>query len=134
MDELRLVKDEKEIALMREAGAITATATTDAMRATRPGMKEYELDAALRYRFIQRGARDEGYCAIIPSGDNIRYAHYSANQNTLMDGGWVLLDGAPDYHYYTSDIGRMWPINGTFSSEQRIFTGTCCGITSRSWR
>lgn len=119
--ELRCLKSDKELELMRRAGTLTADAVCEAMRSTQAGVMEYQLDAIMRYHFIAGGARDRGYIAICSSGKNIPYPHYGGNYNELTD--WVLCDCAPDYHYYTSDIGRMWPINGRYSEEQRAIYG-----------
>src|SRR5258708_31303157 len=85
-----------------------------------PGAYEYELDAAARYVFLVTGARLEGYRSIIAAGTaNIANMHYYRNMSKLDGGQMVLMDYAPEYHYYTSDIGRMWPVNGKFSPSQR---------------
>ena len=123
LDELRLIKSEREIALMRKAGQLSALGVIEAMRGTKPGVIEYQLDAIMRYHYLANGARDAGYRAIIAGGDNAWYGHYSANNCPLQDGDLVLVDCAPDYHYYTSDIGRMWPVNGTYSPAQRELYG-----------
>ena len=123
LDDLRLIKSEQELALLRKAGKLSALGTIEAMRSTRPGVIEYQLDAVMRYHFLVNGARDAGYHAIIAGGDNAWYGHYSANDCPLLDGDLVLVDCAPDYHYYTSDIGRMWPVNGHYSPVQRELYG-----------
>jgi Xaa-Pro aminopeptidase len=123
MDELRLVKSPQEIALLRRAGHLTAIGVKEAMRSTRPGVMEYQLDAVMRYHFLAGGAGDRAYHAIIAGGVNAFYGHYGANDSELKDGDWVLVDGAPDYHYYTSDIGRMWPVNGRYTPVQRALYG-----------
>ena len=90
------------------------------MKSTRPGVFEYQLDAAARYVFLAGGARLEGYRSITASGtDNIWNMHYYRNTATLKDGDLVLMDFAPEYRYYTSDIARMWPVNGKYSPVQR---------------
>ena len=90
------------------------------MKSTRPGAIEYQLDAAARYVFLVNGARLEGYRSITASGtDNIWNMHYYRNLDSLKDGDLVLMDFAPDYRYYMSDIARMWPVNGKYSPEQR---------------
>jgi Xaa-Pro aminopeptidase len=92
----------------------------EAIRSTEPGVYEYQLDAAARYVFLVNGARLEGYRSITAAGtDNIRNSHYYRNTSELQDGDLVLMDYAPDYHYYVSDIGRMWPVNGTYAPWQR---------------
>ena len=123
LDEMRLVKDEQEVAVLREAGAICADALTACMRATAPGVMEYQLAGVLEYRYRVSGARGASYHPIIAGGTNAWYGHYNANDAPLADGDLVLLDCAPDLHYYTSDITRMWPVNGTYSDAQRALYG-----------
>jgi Xaa-Pro aminopeptidase len=123
LDDLRLIKSEQELVLLRQAGKLTALGIIEAIRSTRPGVIEYQLDAALRYHYLNNGARDAGYNAIVAGGDNAWYGHYSANNCPLRDGDLVLVDCAPDYHYYTSDIGRMWPVNGQYSPVHRELYG-----------
>ena len=123
MDELRLIKSPAEIELLRRAGHLTAVGTIEAMQSTLPGVMEYQLDAVMRYHYLAGGAKDRGYHAIVASGENAFYGHYCENDCQLKDGDLVLVDCAPDYHYYTSDIGRMWPANGTYSDAQRAIYG-----------
>ena len=123
MDELRLIKSPAEIALLRRAGHLTAVGVIEAMRSTRPGVMEYELDAVMRYHYLAGGAKDRAYNAIIAGGENTFYGHYFAKDCPLTDGDIVLADCAPDYHDYTSDIGRMWPVNGAYSGVQRTIYG-----------
>lgn len=123
MDELRLVKSPREVELLRRAGLLTATGLTEAIRSTRPDVMEYQLDAVLRYHYLAGGAGDRAYQAIIAGGANAWHGHYSSNNCALKEGDWVLGDCAPDYHYYTSDIGRMWPVSGTYAPWQRALLG-----------
>ncbi len=120
---MRLVKSPSEIALCRRAGQMTARGLCDAMRATRPGVTEYQLDAILRYHYIAAGARGTGYHAIVAGGINAWHGHYNLNADVLKDGDLVLVDCGPDYHYYTSDITRIWPVNGTYTLAQRVLYG-----------
>jgi Xaa-Pro aminopeptidase len=120
LDELRSVKSPREVALVRRASQLAGLGMMAAMRSTEPGVYEYQLEAAARYVFGVNGARLDGYRAIVASGnENIWNAHYYRNSRRLEDGDWVLMDYAPDYRYYVSDIGRMWPVNGRFSPWQR---------------
>lgn len=123
LDEHRLVKSPAEIALLRRAGELTAIAMREAIRSTRPGVMEYQLDAVMRYHYLAGGAKDRGYQAIIAGGANVWHAHYSSNDCELKSGDLVLCDCAPVYRYYTSDIGRMWPVNGKYSAAQRSLYG-----------
>ncbi|HZT41699.1 MAG TPA: aminopeptidase P N-terminal domain-containing protein [Chthonomonadaceae bacterium] len=123
LDAMRLIKSPREVAIMRRAGELTARAVVEAMRSTRPGVMEYELGAVADYVFRVNGARMEGYRAIIAGGKNIWYAHYYRNDCPLLDGDLALMDYAPDVCNYTSDIGRMWPVNGVYSPVQRELYG-----------
>jgi len=123
LDELRLIKSPREIARMRRAGELTALGVCEAIRCTRPGVGEWQLGAAAEFVHRVGGARGEGYRAIIASGENIWHAHYYRNDALLKDGDVVLMDYAPDFEYYTSDIGRTWPVGGRFSDSQRELYG-----------
>ena len=120
LDELRSIKSPREIALIRRASELAGLGIMEAIRSTRAGLFEYHLDAAARYVFLVNGARLEAYRSITASGtENIWNMHYYRNTGELKDGDLVLIDYAPDYRYYVSDIGRMWPVNGKFTKEQR---------------
>jgi Xaa-Pro aminopeptidase len=120
---MRLIKSAGEIALLREAGHQSAEALRDTMKATRPGVMEYELAALLQHRYLASGSRDHAYAPIVATGKNIVDPHYCANNSKLEDGELVLVDCAPDFHYYTSDITRIWPVNGTYTPTQRNLYG-----------
>jgi len=120
LDELRSVKSPREIALVRRASQLAGLGVLEAMRSTEPGAWEYQLDAAARYVFLAHGARLDGYRSITASGtSNIWNGHYYRNDSPLRDGDLVLMDYAPDYRYYVSDVGRMWPVNGRYAPWQR---------------
>ena len=84
---------------------------------------EYQLEAVAHFIFRMNGARGPGYSAIVGGGTNAWMGHYSANADPVVDGDLVLMDVAPDYHYYTSDVARMWPVNGKYSPDQRDLYG-----------
>jgi Xaa-Pro aminopeptidase len=120
LDEMRSIKSPREIAMVRRASQIAGLGLMEAMRSTEPGVTEYQLDAAARYVFLVNDARLEGYRSITASGtENINNMHYFRNTQTLKDGDLVLMDYAPDFRYYVSDIGRVWPVNGKYSAQQR---------------
>jgi Xaa-Pro aminopeptidase len=120
LDELRSVKSPREIALIRKASELAGLGMMEAIRSTEPGVTEYQLEAAARYVFIVNGARLDGYRSITAAGNvNINNMHYYRNSDVLKDGDWVLMDYAPDFRYYVSDIGRMWPVGGTYAPWQR---------------
>jgi Xaa-Pro aminopeptidase len=123
LDELRGVKSANEIALLRRAGGLSAEVVTAAMKVCRPGLLEYQFGALAQRIYLDAGARGPAYRQIIASGPNVWYGHYFRNDAVLADGTWVLMDTAPDYRYYTSDIGRMFPVNGVWSPVQRELYG-----------
>jgi len=119
IDEMRLVKDDHEAGLMARAGAISAQAHVRAMRATRPGMREYEIEAELLYEFRRNGAQFPAYTPIVASGPQACVLHYSANDRQIEDGDLVLIDAGCEYDGYAGDISRTYPANGRFSAPQR---------------
>lgn len=124
LDELRSVKSSREIALIRRASKLAGLGLLEAMRSTRPGLSEYELDAAARYVFLVNGARLEAYRSITAAGtDNIWNMHYYRNNSALKAGDLILMDYAPDYHYYASDITRIWPVSGKYGPIQMELLG-----------
>ncbi len=119
LDSLRTLKSPEEIAVIRKATEIAGLALMEAMRSTEPGVFEYQLDAAAKYIFYTNGAQGDGYASIIGGGTNAYFGHYFQKADKLKDGDMVLMDYAPDYHYYTSDVTRMWPVNGKYTEEQK---------------
>lgn len=118
LDDLRNIKSNAEINMIRKASIIAGHGLMEAMRCTRPGTYEYQLEACARFVHQANGARRDGYCAITGGGTNAWMGHYSRNNDALKSGDMVLMDFAPELRYYTSDITRMWPVNGKFSDEQ----------------
>jgi Xaa-Pro aminopeptidase len=117
--ELRLFKTGKELDLMRHACSISAEAHVEAMKSTRPGMREYQLQAVLEFMFKYHGASDSAYGSIVAGGNNAVILHYTSNRDTLKDGDLVLVDAGCEYMGYASDITRTWPVNGKFTEAQR---------------
>ena len=115
---MRLRKEPEEIAVMRESARIAAEAHQRAMRACRPAMMEYELEAEILYTFIRHGA-GWAYPSIVGGGDNSCILHYTENNAPLRDGDIVLIDAGAELDGYASDITRSFPVNGRFSGEQR---------------
>ena len=119
LDEMRLFKDDHEQALMQRAADISGRAHERAMRATRPGMFEYELEAELLYAFRRSGAQSPAYSSIVASGANACVLHYNANNARMRDGDLVLIDAGCEFDSYASDITRTWPVSGRFSAPQK---------------
>ena len=126
LDEIRAVKSPREIALVRRASQLAGRGLIEAMKSTRPGVFEYQLDASARYVFLAGGARLEGYRSITASGtDNIWNMHYYRNTAQLKDGDLVLMDFAPEYRYYTSDIVRSGRSTPSTVRRNESFSSSC---------
>jgi Xaa-Pro aminopeptidase len=121
--QMRLLKSPQEIAVMRRSGQLTALAVCEAMKATQPGVYEYQLGAVAEYVYRLNGSRGASYRPIIATGENIWFLHYYRNTSPLKSGDWVLMDVAPDVANYSNDIGRFWPVNGKYSDLQRQMYG-----------
>ncbi len=119
LDDMRLVKDSHELAVMRRAAQISALAHRRAMAACRPGVREYELEAELLYTFRKHGAQAPAYGSIVAAGANACVLHYPAGNATARDGDLILIDAACELDGYASDITRTFPANGRFSAAQR---------------
>jgi Xaa-Pro aminopeptidase len=117
--EQRLVKDAAELRIMRKAARISAAAHRRVMRACRPGLWEYELEAEFVHTCALRGGRFQAYPPIVGSGANACVLHYVDNRHQLRDGDLVLIDAGCEYAGYASDITRTFPVNGRFSPPQR---------------
>ena len=127
LDNLRLIKSEREVALLRKATRLSGLALMEAMRSTAPGLMEYELDAMAKYVYYRNGAQGEAYYSLIASGTNAWYPHYNAGKRKMADGDFLLMDFAPDVGYYMADVTRMFPVNGKFSPWQRELYGFYLG-------
>jgi Xaa-Pro aminopeptidase len=115
---MRLIKSPAEVAVLREAARISQLGLMEAMRTSRPGVYEYEIVAAAEYEFRYHNAFGPGYFPICASGENGHWGHYHTVQSQLGPSEFVLFDYGPDYQYYLSDLTRMWPSNGKFTSRQ----------------
>jgi Xaa-Pro aminopeptidase len=119
VDEMRLIKDEHELATMRRAAAISAGAHRRAMQATRPGRHEYEVEAELLHAFRRGGSEFPAYSSIVAGGANACVLHYVENDAMLNDGDLLLIDAGCELNGYASDITRTFPVNGRYSGPQR---------------
>ncbi|WP_133128120.1 Xaa-Pro aminopeptidase [Legionella nagasakiensis] len=119
LSEMRLIKSEAEIGLMRKAAAISVAAHQRAMQICRQAHYEYHLEAELLHEFTRQGCRSVAYDPIVAGGDNACILHYTDNNKPLVEGALVLIDAGGEYENYAADITRTFPINGRFSAEQR---------------
>ncbi len=119
LKQLRQIKSEPEIDLIRHACKITNKAFHKVMKTIKPGMKEYEVEAEIIGEFIRNGANGHGYDPIVASGGSACMLHYVDNDKTCKDGDLVLMDFGAEYANYTADMSRTIPVNGKFSSRQK---------------
>jgi Xaa-Pro aminopeptidase len=118
LDEMRLVKDDHEIALMRRAADISAGAHRRAMRAAAAGRYEYEVEAELLHEFRRHGSQYPAYTSIVASGPGACVLHYVDNSRRMQDGELLLIDAGCELDGYAADITRTFPVNGKFSGPQ----------------
>jgi Xaa-Pro aminopeptidase len=118
-DEMRLFKQPQELDVMRRAAKISSDAHSRAMIQCQAGLFEYQLEANILHHFAMNGARFAAYNTIVGGGENACILHYTENESVLNDGELVLIDAGCELHGYAADITRTFPVNGTFSSEQK---------------
>jgi Xaa-Pro aminopeptidase len=119
MRELRAVKSDLEVQLIRKACGITRDAFIRVLKFVKPGVKEYEIEAEIIHEFIRQGATGHAYNPIIASGANANILHYNDNNQTCKDGDVILFDFAAEYANYNADLSRSIPVNGRFTKRQK---------------
>ncbi len=119
LHEMRLFKSACEVAVMRAAAQISASAHKRAMQFAHPGCYEYQLEAELHHEFAMAGARSPAYGTIVGSGNNACILHYTENSDQIADGDLILIDAGAEFQGYAADITRTFPVNGTFSEAQK---------------
>jgi Xaa-Pro aminopeptidase len=116
---MRLLKDERELELLRRAALISSGAHTRAMRETRPGWYEYQVEAELMHEFLRSGSQAVAYPSIVASGPNACVLHYRDNDRQTQAGDLLLIDAGCEFDGYASDITRTFPVGGKFNGEQK---------------
>ncbi len=119
LSKLRVVKSAEELTLMRHAAEVSAEAHVEAMRACRPGLREYQLQALLEYVFTANGCESTAYNSIVGSGPNSCILHYEDDRRLMQDGDLVCIDAAGEFHGYAADVTRTYPVNGHFTAPQK---------------
>ena len=119
LNELRLRRSPAELMRHRRACEISRDAHIEAMRYARPGLYEYQVQAALEYVFRVSGSPRNGYPSIVASGANACILHYSENNRKMEDGDLLLIDAGCEWGYHSADITRTFPVNGRFTVAQR---------------
>lgn len=119
IDQMRLIKSMDEIEALQRAIAVSAQGFDAAMRYSRVGVYEYQVQAELESAFRKQGSPRNGYPSIVASGGHSCTLHYVTNRAQMQDGDLLLIDAGAEVDYYTADITRTWPVNGKFTPEQR---------------
>ena len=119
LHEARLTKTPDELVHMRHAITIACEAHREAMRTTRPGMHEYEVEALIDFTFRRRGASGPAYPSIVAGGANATVLHYTANDQLLAETDMLLIDAGAEHAGYCADVTRTWPVGKSFSPAQR---------------
>jgi Xaa-Pro aminopeptidase len=120
VDQLRARKSAAEQALLRRAGALSVEGHKAAMRIARPGMHEYDVQAAAEFEFRRGGSARPPYGSIVGSGENGTQLHYMLDRGALRAGDLVVIDAAGEYEGYAADVTRTFPVSGTFTKDQRV--------------
>ncbi len=118
INELRLRKSAAEVELMRYSAKVASHAHIEAMKNTKPGVGEWQLEGIIEGFFKYGKTSGIAYPCIIGSGDNATILHYTVNDDICEDGEILLIDAGCEYKGYASDITRSWPVNGKFSQSQ----------------
>jgi len=119
IEELRLIKSDNELSIMRKVNQISGGAHQRAMEKSAVGQFEYQIEAEILHEFARNGARHPAYSSIVAGGDNANILHYTDNDQILNDNELLLIDAGGELAGYAADITRTFPINGTFSEAQK---------------
>lgn len=132
LHELRLVKDEAELRLLRKAADLTAEAHMSAMRDGWAGRHEYQVQSEIEYAFRRRGGNGPGYGTIVATGANSTILHYRAGDAVLKDGDVCLVDAGGEYGNYTADVTRTFPVSGQFTKAQAELYSVCLAVQKKA--
>lgn len=116
----RLIKQPCEIEALRTAEKITVEGILAMMRASRPGMYEYQYKAEFDHVLGQYGPDGPGFPSIISAGANNFCIHYYAYSGQAQDGDMILNDVGAQWDGHITDVSRGWPCNGRFTEKQKL--------------
>lgn len=116
----RTIKKSCEIEAMKKAETITKAGIEAMMKASKPGMYEYQYKAEFDYALAQHGVLSPGFPSIISAGDNNFCIHYYGYKGQAKDGDMILNDVGAVWDYEINDVSRAWPCNGKFSERQKL--------------
>jgi len=119
MHQLRAVKSNYEVALLNRAIDITKKGFIRSLKTIKPGVWEYEVEAALIHEYVSNRGTGHAYEPIIASGGNACVLHYIANDAQCKAGDLLLMDAAAEYANYNADLTRTVPVSGKFTKRQK---------------
>ena len=119
LGEMMLIKSADEAQSLRRACLLTAVGHREAMKFARPGMYEYQVQAALEYHWRLNGSPRNGYGSIVASGANACILHYEQNDARIGDRDLILIDAGCEVDGYSADVTRTFPASGSFNAAQR---------------
>ncbi|MDX5448095.1 MAG: aminopeptidase P family protein [Bacteroidota bacterium] len=119
MHQIRAVKSEAELELMRRAAEITTKGYKRVLKAIKPGIWEFELEAEFMHEFLRNRSRGFAYTPIIGSGFNACVLHYIENKDQCKDGELILFDVGCEYANYACDVTRAFPVSGRYTDRQK---------------
>uniref|UniRef100_A0A2M4CVW1 Putative xaa-pro aminopeptidase n=1 Tax=Anopheles darlingi TaxID=43151 RepID=A0A2M4CVW1_ANODA len=120
IQQLRVCKSPSECELMRKSCEIASAAINRTMAESFPGISEHHVFASVDYYSRLNGANFLAYPPVVAGGSNATTIHYINNNQIVKAGDLILLDAGCEYHGYTSDITRTWPVNGSFTEPQLV--------------
>ena len=119
LSEMRLVKSNEELALMRHAIHLTHLGINQILANLKPGDYEYQAQDIFEYTILNHGAEETAFDTIAVSGEDAPILHYMTNRKKMADATMVLFDLGARYHGYCADISRTFPVNGHYTKDQR---------------
>ena len=117
--DLRKIKSEAEVALIRRAAHIAVDGHLAVIRSTQPGIHEQELAGLFEFICRKEGSQTQAYVTILMAGPHHPYGHYHRFDRTLEAGDFMILDAGPDYAYYDADVSTSFPVSGVFTARHR---------------
>ena len=117
--DLRQIKSKEEAALIQKAADISVASFKRVLKASKPNIKEFELEAELTYNLVKSGALRHAFQPIVASGKNACALHYNTNDDICKSGDMILMDFGVCYANYNSDTTRCFPVNGKFTERQK---------------
>lgn len=120
LSEFRKIKSSAEVEMLKKVATITEECFLSVLNFLRPGINEKEIENFLEYEMKRRGATRFSFIPVIAGGNRANMIHYILNNQIIDDGELVMIDAGAEYNMYVSDVTRTFPVNGTFTKEQKI--------------